>query len=203
MMVSAGAMASILSASAPAWAQSIEEESSRGSAGVRVEVRADKPGVRIDRITADGSSTTVCFAPCLRVLARDGVYVIGGAGIRSTSQFALPRDHHQLVLDVEAAASARSVAGGLLVTTGGLALLFDVLSGPKPDAPVNASGSSIDDGIRTAMLVGGVLALSLGIYFVATSHTKVTTSSGVTFTRADAPRRSRTPIAFTSRGLEF
>jgi hypothetical protein len=171
--------------------------------GVFVELRADAPGVRIDRYVRGGAMITVCSTPCRRVLPRDGLYVIDGAGIRTTSRFSLPDYRRQLILDVKAGSAAQNVGGGVLIVGGVLALFFDLLSGPGPDAPVESNASSIGDGTRVALLIGGALAVTLGTYLTLTSKTTVTSSSGTTFTRAGATRRPRATIAVTPRGLEF
>ena len=43
----------------------------------------------------------------------------------------------------------------------------------------------------------------VGTYLVATAHTNVTTSSGVTFSRAPGRPRRRPALALTPRGLEL
>ena len=84
--------------------------------GVFVELRADAPGVRIDRYVGDDSARiAVCSAPCRRVLPRDGRYVIDGVGIRTTSRFSLPEDQRQLILDVKAGSAAQNVGGAFLI----------------------------------------------------------------------------------------
>jgi hypothetical protein len=173
--------------------------------GVFVELRADAPGVWIDRYVGDGARVTVCSAPCRRVLPRDGLYVIDGVGIRTTSRFSLPEDQRQLILDVKAGSAAQNVGGAFLVVGGGATILFALVAGgpPGPDASVQSSGSMIGDGTRVALLVGGGLAVALGAILSLTSKTTVTTSSGATFTRARVTRRPRAPIAVTPHGLEF
>jgi hypothetical protein len=173
--------------------------------GVFVELRADAPGVRIDRYVDDGARVAVCSAPCRRVLPRDGLYVIDGVGIRTTSRFSLPEDQRQLILDVKAGSAAQNVGGAFLIVGGGATIFFALIAGgpPGPDASINSSGSTIGDGTRVALLVGGGLALALGAILSLTSKTTVTTSSGATFTRARVTRPPRARIAVTPHGLEF
>ena len=146
-----------------------------------------------------------CSAPCRRLLPRDGLYAIDGAGIRTTSRFSLPEDQRQLILDVKAGSAAQNVGGVFLIVGGGATVLFALFAGgpPGPDAPVESSGSMLGGGTRVALLVGGGLAVALGALLSLTSKTTVTTSSGATFTRARVTPRPRAPIAVTPHGLEF
>lgn len=173
--------------------------------GVFVELRADAPGVRIDRYGSDGERVTVCSAPCQRVLPRDSLYVIDGEGIRTTSRFSLPDDRRQLILDVKTGSAAQNVVGAVLIVGGGATLLFGLFAGlpPGPDAPVESSASAFGADTRLALLVGGGLAVALGAILSLTSKTTVTSSSGANFSRAPVTRRPRAPIALTPRGLEF
>jgi hypothetical protein len=173
--------------------------------GVFVELRVDAPGVRIDRYESDGERVAVCSAPCQRVLPRDGLYVIDGPGIRTTSRFSLPEDRRQLILDVKAGSAAQNVGGAFLIGGGVVTLFFALFAGlpPGPDAPVESSASTIGGGTREALLVGGGLAVALGAILSLTSKTTVTSSSGATFTRARVTRGPRASIAVTPHGLEF
>jgi hypothetical protein len=179
--------------------------------GVYVEVRTSSPNVRIDRVVG-GQTVPVCRAPCRQVLSRNNVYVIQGDGVRSTAQFMLPDDRQQLLLDVEPGSSTRMGGGVVLLALGGLGAYIGYAALIVGTEPQNNSNNNLtEDDRRTArtagtiFLLSGLAVLGIGAYFVATAHTTVTTSSGVTFSKAPAPApaRKRPAIAFTPRGLEF
>jgi hypothetical protein len=177
--------------------------------GVYVELRSSSRSVRIDRVLSPGNTFPVCFAPCRQVLPRDGVYVIAGEGVRVTSQFVLPDDRDRVVLDVNPGSSGQLVggvvlAGGGLLTAylGLLVLAASSLQGFGGDstAPTNSGPGRTVGG---SMMVGGLLAGLLGLYFIFDSKTKVSSSTGSQFTNAPAPAPKHGRFALTARGLEF
>jgi hypothetical protein len=176
-------------------------------AEVYVDLRADDPHVRIDRLV--GSLTTpICTAPCRRLLPRDGIYVIQGDGVPATSHFELPADRQQVTLDVRAGSSGRRVAGGALIAVGVvvgyigvLAVEASTLSNSFNNSP--SAGTQGPSAWSVALLGGGLVATLAGVYLCVTTHTTVVSSTGNTFTVAPSPPRKQPRVALTPRGLEF
>lgn len=179
--------------------------------GVYVELNADDPNTRIDRMDG-GTPVPVCLAPCRMVLDRNQLYVIQGQGVRRTSQFLLPDGHDRVTLDVEAGSSSR-MATGVVLTVGGGAMAylgmfviqmtaFSHLANASDPEPRRAS--SLSPNVGLAMMGGGITAAAIGIYLAATARTSVTSSTGSRFSDASpqARKRSKT-FALTARGIEF
>jgi hypothetical protein len=146
------------------------------------------------------------------MLETNTLYVIGGEGIRSTSQFMLPDDRPSVRLDVQAGPTSR-LAGGVVLMGLGIAVSYIGALvwefGEVRDISANSFGSSTDTSsnrraitVGETMVVIGIPAALVGLYLAVTTHTSVVSSTGATFTRAPLPRR-RLPIALTPRGLEF
>ena len=182
-----------------------------GAGGVYVEVRTSSSNVRIDRVLAPGSTTTVCFAPCRRILPRNSVYVIAGEGVRNTSNFILPDDRDRITLDVQAGSTWQALGGGVLMGGGivvayvGLLLLLAGTATSVSNDPYSTSSSN-SGSLKTAggvMLGGGILAGLLGLYLVNDSHTTVKSSTGSQFSGTFVPPKKRARFALTPRGLEF
>jgi hypothetical protein len=182
-----------------------------GTGGVLVELHTDDPNTRIDRVVGN-ATTPVCFAPCRKRLDRNNLYVIEGDGLRSTSQFLLPDDHDQVTLDVHAGSSARLAGGVVLMIGGGIVSYIGLLVwevgtlshglASYSNGDTRNSRSVADTGL--VMMAIGIPATILGIYFAATTHTSVVSSSGATFTQdSPPPSRKRPLFALTPRGLEF
>jgi len=180
-----------------------------GGGMIQVDVKADAGGVRLDRVQGGGYNTTVCVAPCSRLVPRNNLYVIDGDGIRSTSQFLLPDDRDQVTLNVEAGSSGRHTGGAVLMVGGlvvGYVGLFVAEAGLASNAIESANGSSHHSTDLAAaggiMLAAGVAAAIGGLYMVLTSSTKVTSSTGSTFSEEKRPR-PRSAVALTPSGLTF
>jgi hypothetical protein len=172
---------------------------------VYVDLKSDEPRVRIDRVIGS-EHVPACYAPCRKMLDTGSVYVIGGDGVRTTSQFVLPDDRNAVTLDVQAGSSGR-FAGGIILLAAGVAvgylglLVWEAGQISGIDSSSNSSNSTVRTG-ETMVLIG-LPAAVLGLYLTITTHTTVTSSTGSTFT-LDAPSRSHRPwIALTPRGLEF
>jgi len=177
---------------------------------IQVDVKADQPGVRLDRVQGAGVASTVCLAPCSRLVPRNGLYIIDGDGIRSTSQFLLPDDRNQVTLDVKAGSSARH-GGGAALMVGGLVVgyigMITLELGLAAEAATDGTTHDRSDkaaAVGGVMLAAGVAAAIGGLYLVMTSSTHVTSSTGSTFSEDTHPRpRPRSGIALTPRGLTF
>jgi hypothetical protein len=175
----------------------------QGGGMIQVDVRADEPGVRLDRVQGQGISTAVCVAPCSKLVPRNNLYVIDGEGIRTTSQFLLPDDRNQVTLNVKAGSSARH-GGGAVLLVAGLVIGYVGLMGLA--ATESGTGSQSDQGatIGGGLLIGGLAAAIGGLYLVMTSSTTVTSSTGATFSKNDqVPARAGSSVALTPRGLTF
>jgi hypothetical protein len=190
-MTAAGAAGALLLASVRAWAQT--------PGSVYVEVNADDPRVRIDVIDESGTSRPVCLAPCRQMLDRRLIYVIEGDGISPTSRFVLPDDQSSVTLKVRAGTHvARAVGVTLLALGYGAEIVGYVAIGdpglrnsppPRWVAPVELAG-------LVAMIGGGLAVLLNG-------QTRVSSSSGRTFSAAPERRHKPPAFALTPRGLEF
>jgi hypothetical protein len=177
---------------------------------IQVDLKADQPGVRLDRVQGGGAATAVCLAPCSRLVPRNNLYVIDGDGIRATSQFLLPDDRNQVTLDVKAGSAARHgggaalMVGGLIVGYIGMLVLEVGLTSQAVSDGTTQNRSDSAATVGGVMLAAGVAAAVGGLYLVMTSSTKVSSSTGATFTEDERPRpRPRSGIALTPRGLTF
>lgn len=180
-----------------------------GPGGVYVEVRTSSSNVRIDRVLAPGSTMTVCFAPCRKILPRNSVYVITGDGVRSTSNFILPDDRDRIILDVKAGSTWQGLGGGVLLGGGGVVAYFGLIlllasaAATGDSYSTNSSNSGALKAVGGGMLAGGILAGLLGLYLLSDSHTSVKSSTGAQFSGTPAPPGKRARFALTARGLEF
>jgi hypothetical protein len=180
---------------------------SAAPATIYVDLKADNPNVRIDRLVGN-LTVPVCLAPCRRPLPRDGIYVIQGDGVPATSRFQLPDDRQQVTLDVHAGSSARTMAGATLIVAGVVAAYAGLLVGDV-NSLGNGSDTSASGGVRgpsswTLALVGGGLVATLaGVTLCLTTHTTVVSSTGNTFTVAPSAPGKHSRFALTPRGLEF
>jgi len=174
--------------------------------GVYVELRANSPNVRIERL-AGHLRVPVCYAPCRQVLPINEVYAIGGNGVRSTSNFTLPNDRPQVTLDVQAGSSA-ALAGGAILMAGGVAavyvgyfvFVFGSLS--AIDEPSNSTTPHHTNAAGLALVVGGAVVAGIGLVMALGARTTVRSSTGNEFSQSPR-RRQRPAIALTPRGLEF
>jgi hypothetical protein len=166
-------------------------------------VNSDDPRVRVDRVIGS-TRVPACYAPCRKMLDTGSVYVIGGDGVRATSQFVLPDDRDKVTLDVQAGSSAR-FAGGIILLGAGAAVAYIGLVvwelGKASEFNASSSNGSVRAG-ETMMLVG-LPAVLLGLYLTISTHTTVNSSTGSTFTQETPRPRHRPWIALTPRGLEF
>jgi hypothetical protein len=171
---------------------------------VLVELNSDDPRARIDRVIGT-NRVPACYAPCRKMLDTGSVYVIGGDGVRATSQFVLPDDRDKVTLDVKAGSSAQFAGGIILVGAGVAAAYLGFLVWELGKLSEIDSSSSSNNGVRTGetMMLVGVPAAILGLYLTVTTHTTVNSSTGATFTQETPRPRHRPWLALTARGLEF
>lgn len=182
----------------------------QGGGMIQVDLKADEPGVRLDRVQGAGAAATVCVAPCSRLVPRNNLYVIDGDGIRATSQFLLPDDRNQVTLDVKAGSSARH-GGGAALMVGGLIVgyvgMITLELGLTSEAVSDGTTRDRSDKAATVggvLLAAGVAAAIGGLYLMMTSNTKVTSSTGSKFSEDEHPRpRAKSSVALTPRGLTF
>jgi hypothetical protein len=176
--------------------------------GVEIELRANAPAVRIDRLV-DGVAVPACVAPCVCVLPRDGTYVIDGPGVRPTKPFMLaPNRYARTTLDVRAGSNLRFGAGVGATAAGALAFLggsvamvvvgFHDLATRPDDAPP-------DPWMRRLLVTSlvGIPVILTGVVLVLTSPTRVTTSNDVSFSLHSPQRIRARRLVLTPRGLEF
>jgi hypothetical protein len=168
--------------------------------GVYVELHADNPHVRIDRVIDGGDALPVCATPCSRVLDRTILYIIEGDGVTPTSRFVLPHDRSRVTLDVHAGAWGQERLGRALAIGGSLfAFLGLTVVGNRL---FNNDGQT-HPGIGLIMLAIGIPVALTGLYLSSSARTSVASSSGATFSDARPAARKRPLVALTARGLEF
>jgi hypothetical protein len=163
-------------APAPAPAPKTEAKA-EAQPGVAVQLSADDNRATIERRVATTSVPALpgletgiiglghwehtCVAPCDGVkLDPKYTYRVSGDGLVPTDSFSVPRDAGQMKVDAKMGSStgrvlgaASTIGGGLLILGGGLALAA---------SPVLASEDVGSKGFRSAVLVGGVGAVSVG-----------------------------------------
>jgi hypothetical protein len=177
--------------------------------GIRVELRADDPKTRIDRVSATGDIRSACFAPCREVLDPDATYVIEGEGIPATAAFLLPDHTDAIRLDVQAGSLRRTWIGTGLAVFGGAAVAWGL------STVVRARGSAVkplpgqpdpyDQDVKVGSIVigTGVVSLFAGLVLRLTGRTSVMTSTGAAFTSQKSARDTRPRIALTPQGMTF
>lgn len=196
-----------------AWTVQGPSEVRPGPSGVYVELEADNPNTRLDRVV-EGAAIPVCLAPCRRVLDRNNVYVIGGDGVRSTSHFALPDNHDRVTLSVKAGSSSQLAGGAALIAVGGAVgyaglFLWELSLVSTSVANVNGNTNMTaprgNAGLGLGLMAVGVAVGAIGVYLALTARTTVSSSTGATFSETPPVRRKRPffDLALTPRGIEF
>ena len=153
-----------------------------GKAGPVVELSADENGATIEKRTATSGVTglgpletgalsighwqEVCVAPCQVRLDPNASYRVSGDGLVPTHSFILPRNEDRVRVDARMGSSPARL-GGILLTAGGIASLA---AGGLALAvsPVLASEDVGSEGFRTAVIAGGIGAVSLGAIALTT-----------------------------------
>jgi hypothetical protein len=139
---------------------------------------------------------------------RNGLYVIQGEKIRTTSQFLLPDDRSDVTLTVQAGSAMRMGGGAALLLAGGILGYLGLLAAELGLAVSSLApgGGNSDSAAVTAAGLGalavGMGAVIGGVYLILTSRTNVTSSTGSTFTNRDRPR-ARSAVALTPNGFAF
>jgi hypothetical protein len=136
------------------------------------------------------------------------VYVITGEGVRATSQFVLPDDRDRVVLDVKPGSSGNVVFGAVAMGAGLISAYIGLVFVAASELNMNSDpyyqenrNTGPGKTVGGVMIVGGLIAGIVGFYYVLTTKTEVTSSTGARFSETPVPKRSR--FAFTARGLEF
>lgn len=158
-----------LTAAAPGTAHA-EEES-----GPVVELSADEGNAVIEKRTGTtapslglletglvsvGQWQHACVAPCQMRLDPRFSYRVAGDGLVPTPSFVLPRGEDRVRVDAKMGSSPARVSG-MLLTGGGAAAL--ALGGAALIAsPILASEDVGSEGFRSAVLAGGIGAVSVG-----------------------------------------
>lgn len=174
------------------------------AAGVIVHLQSADPSVRIDMVMGDGTTSPVCSVPCRKALPRAALYVIRGDGMPATTRFLLPSDCLDLTLAVSPGSRTGRIAGMSLIAVGAAAMLVGFLLSPGelPDAPQDGTPRHTYGWAPIVGLAGiGVAAAGVGIWW--NSETRVSSSTGRTFSQAPRVGRKRSAFALTVRGLEF
>jgi hypothetical protein len=115
-------------------------------------------------IVSVGQWEQACVAPCTMKLDTRYSYRVAGDGLVPTDSFSLPRSGDHVRVDAKMGSSTgralgivATVGGALAVAAGGAALIA---------TPILKSEDVGSEGFRTAVLAGGVSALSLGVVAV-------------------------------------
>lgn len=150
--------------------------------GPLVELNADEDGATIEKRTATTGATylgpfeagvlstghwqEVCVAPCQVRLDPNASYRVSGDGLVPTRSFILPRNEERVRVDAKMGSSPVRV-GGMVLTGGGAA---SILAGGLALAisPILASEEVGSEGFRTAVVAGGIGAVSLGAIALTT-----------------------------------
>jgi len=174
------------------------------AAGVVVDLQTADPSVRIDMVMGDGTTSPICSVPCRKALPRAALYVIRGDGMPATTRFLLPSDRSDLTLSVTPGSRTGRIAGMSLVLVGAAAMLVGFMFSPgdSHDAPQDGAPRYTYGWAPIVGLAGiGVAGVGAGIWWG--SETRVSSSTGRTFSQAPRARRKRSALALTARGLEF
>jgi hypothetical protein len=171
--------------------------------GVFVEVRADDPRVRIDRVMLDGVPVPVCAAPCRQVLDRSSAYLLQGDGVVATSPFLLPDGSNQVVLDVHAGSRTKRMLGvALLVVGAGVTLVG--FGGVSLGGTFRGERGRREERNGLIMMGIGIPVAIVGWVLFRSARTSVVSSSGATFSdRGPRPRAPLPRLALTADGLSF
>ena len=169
--------------------------------GVRVDITADNPAVRLIRVDGD-RETDICAAPCGVVVPRKAEYQLAGEGIVRTSRFTLPDNRPDLHLYVDAGSASRRTAGIVLGVAGyGMFVAADLFLEVEGKGNTQTLSSHTRN-VGLALVGSGLVLGTVGLVLILTTRTRVATSSGVTFSHLSRSGR-RTAIRLTPAGLEF
>ena len=173
--------------------------------GVFVELRADNPNTRLDRVVAGGGSAPVCVAPCRLILDRSLAYVIQGDQIPPTSTFLLPSTTNHVTLDVQAGSQTQRYLGVALIVVGSaLAVVGLSRASSGNSVTYNSQGQmTTADNNGLLLMAIGVPAAIVGIVLFKLGRTSVTSSTGATFSQRRESPRAPPRIALTPEGLTF
>ena len=150
--------------------------------GPVVELSADEGPATIEKRTGTSAATglgpfetgvmslghwqEVCVAPCQVRLDPNASYRVAGDGYVPTHSFILPRNEDKVRVDAKLGSSPARISG-ILLTAGGVASL--VAGGLALAAtPILQSEDVGSEGFRTAVLAGGVGAVSVGAIALTT-----------------------------------
>lgn len=106
-----------------------------------------------------------CVAPCTVKLDTRYSYRVAGDGLVPTDSFSLPRSGDRVRVDAKMGSSTGRVTGALTVGGGILALSAGALA--LVATPILHSEDVGSEGFRTAVLTGGIGAVSIGAVAVA------------------------------------
>ena len=149
--------------------------------GVWVELLAPSP-VQLERVQGD-MVYPVCAAPCRQRVPRRGVYRIGGDSVVPSASFDLTEEPLGVTLAVHPASALRKRAGmtlglvGLGMLIAGAAIQQRIenqrVEGLSPGHSEQVAGD--------ALLLSGLAMGVVGLVFLLTTQTRVTSSNGVSF----------------------
>jgi len=145
--------------------------------GPEVTLRAASPKARLQILGQQLQWRDVCAPPCRTAVPANGTYRVGGATIRPSESFNLPRRSGPVLIEAELGSSVkRGVGIGLII--GGIAnAAFGALYYSQADSLANSSWSSSTmqmgkdfyQAVGIATIITGVILVAVGIPLAASS----------------------------------
>ncbi len=123
-----------------------------------------------------------CVAPCTLALDTRYAYRVAGDGLVPTDSFAIPRTGEKVRVDARMGSSTGRVAGALVGAGGVAAIAAGTIA--LIATPILKNDDTGSEGFRTAVLAGGIGAVSVGVIAVgvgtflwltngSTAHTQI------------------------------
>lgn len=160
----------------------------------RTGTTAPSLGILETGILSVGQWQHACVAPCQMRLDPRFTYRVAGDGLVPTSSFVLPRGEDRVRIDAKMGSSPARVSGMILTGAGAAAI---ALGGAALIAsPILASEDAGSEGFRTAVLAGGIGAVSVGA-IAATVGLFMWLSNGSSAYPRTVASSSPSPSAFT------
>lgn len=140
----------------------VELSADEGNATIekRTGTTAPSLGLLETGVVAVGQWQHACVAPCQMRLDPRYTYRVAGDGLVPTGSFVLPPGEDRVRVDAKMGSSPARVSGMLLTGAGALALAAG--GAALIASPILASEDVGSEGFRTAVLAGGIGAVSVG-----------------------------------------
>jgi hypothetical protein len=145
--------------------------------GPTVVLHAASPKARLQMLDQQLQWRDVCAPPCRTYVSKVGTYRVGGATIRPSEPFRMPRDSGEVRIDAQLGSSVkRGVGIGLII--GGIAdAAFSALYYSQADSLARSSSSSntmqmgkdFYQAIGIVGIISGIILVGIGIPLAASS----------------------------------